>query len=81
MVIGAEAGARLEGKHRKARAHVERAVSSARADDFDALVIPGGGSPAVLRLDPAIVPFVRDGVRGWAGSRRACWSWCGARRP
>jgi len=60
VVIGTAAGATVEGRHRKARAHVERPVSGARPDDFDALVIPGGGSPAVLRLDPAIVSFVRD---------------------
>jgi deglycase len=63
VVIGAEAGATVEGKHRKVRATLERAASSVRPDDFDALVIPGGRSPAMLRSDPAVVSFVRDFVR------------------
>ena len=30
-----------------------------RADDYDALVIPGGRSPEYLRLDPAVIACVR----------------------
>jgi protease I len=34
--------------------------SSARVADFDAVVIPGGYSPDLMRRNPAMVAFVRD---------------------
>jgi deglycase len=40
---------------------VDRTVEEARADDYDALVIPGGvGNPDTLRADENAVQFVRD---------------------
>jgi len=40
---------------------VDRTVEEARADDYDALVIPGGvGNPDALRTDENAVRFVRD---------------------
>ena len=42
---------------------VDRAVSQASADEFDALVLPGGTvNPDKLRLDDTAVSFVRDFV-------------------
>src|SRR5581483_598622 len=42
---------------------VDRAVSDASVDEFDALVLPGGTvNPDKLRLDDAAVSFVRDFV-------------------
>src|SRR6201994_3830637 len=42
---------------------VDRAVSEASVDEFDALVLPGGTvNPDKLRLDDAAVSFVRDFV-------------------
>jgi protease I len=39
---------------------VDTTVSEARADDYDALVLPGGvGNPDKLRADPDAVEFVR----------------------
>jgi protease I len=39
---------------------VDKLASEARADDYDALVLPGGvGNPDKLRLDPDAVEFVR----------------------
>jgi len=39
---------------------VDRTVEEARADDYDALVIPGGvGNPDTLRMDENAVQFVR----------------------
>src|SRR6202008_29414 len=39
---------------------VDRPLASARADDFDALLLPGGGvKPDHLRQDPQAVSFVR----------------------
>jgi protease I len=43
---------------------VDRRVSEATVDDYDALVLPGGTvNPDKLRLDEAAVAFVRDFVR------------------
>jgi protease I len=40
---------------------VDRTVEEARADDYDALVVPGGvGNPDTLRTDENAVQFVRD---------------------
>jgi protease I len=40
---------------------VDRPLSAARADDFDALLLPGGVmNPDHLRQDPQAVSFVRD---------------------
>jgi protease I len=40
---------------------VDRTVEEARADDYDALVIPGGvGNPDTLRLDENAVDFTRQ---------------------
>jgi protease I len=40
---------------------VDRTVEEARADDYDALVIPGGvGNPDTLRMDENAVQLVRD---------------------
>jgi protease I len=40
---------------------VDRPLASARADDFDALLLPGGVmNPDHLRQDPQAVSFVRD---------------------
>jgi protease I len=39
---------------------VDKTVSSARADEYDGLVLPGGvGNPDTLRQDPDVVEFVR----------------------
>ena len=34
--------------------------SAVRADDYDALLIPGGRAPEYLRLNPAVLDLVRD---------------------
>jgi deglycase len=40
---------------------VDRTVEEARADDYDALVVPGGvGNPDTLRMDENAVDFVRQ---------------------
>jgi protease I len=63
LLVGARAGERVSGKRGKEMVTVELAASDARAEQFDALVIPGGYSPDHLRLDPAVVRFVRDFTR------------------
>jgi protease I len=42
---------------------VDRMVSEASVDDYDALLLPGGTvNPDKLRIDTAAVTFVRDSV-------------------
>src|SRR6186713_1501930 len=59
VVLGANAGERIEGKRGEQVATIDLAVSDADPTDFDALVIPGGYSPDHLCLDPKMVAFVR----------------------
>ena len=58
-VIGKQAGQDVMGKRGNVTAHVERDGSQVKAEDFDALVIPGGYSPDQLRTDEEIVRFVQ----------------------
>jgi protease I len=54
----------IQGFNHYDKAHtfkVDRTVEEARADDYDALVIPGGvGNPDTMRMDENAVSFVRD---------------------
>lgn len=60
VVLGMEAGRVIEGKRGESKIEIQRTVADVRAEDFDALVIPGGYSPDKLRMDPAMVDFVRQ---------------------
>jgi protease I len=60
VIIGREAGKQLQGKKGKETIKTERSIGEVSADEFDALVIPGGYSPDKLRMDPKIVAFTRD---------------------
>jgi protease I len=60
-VVGLKAGEEVRGKH-GTPVRLERAVRDVTIDDFDALFIPGGHSPDNLRIDPAVVGFVREFV-------------------
>ncbi|HEX2063259.1 MAG TPA: type 1 glutamine amidotransferase domain-containing protein [Acidimicrobiales bacterium] len=57
-VIGTEAGKEVTGKRGNATFTPETTPDAVSADDFDALVIPGGYSPDKLRTDQGIVKFV-----------------------
>lgn len=59
VIVGLEAGKQVEGKKGKVKTKVEKTVKDVRAEDFDALVIPGGYSPDHLRADDGIVKFTR----------------------
>jgi protease I len=60
LIVGCEAGKALKGERGKESITTELAVREVSADDFDALVIPGGYSPDRLRLDPQMVAFTHD---------------------
>jgi protease I len=59
VLVGLEAGKEITGKRGKERLLVERAAQDVSADDFDALVIPGGYSPDKLRTSRPMVAFTR----------------------
>lgn len=57
--VGLEKGKTVKGKKKGTPVTIDRAVSDAFADEFDALLIPGGFSPDMLRVDEKAVDFVR----------------------
>lgn len=63
VLVGAKAGQELHGKKGKETVRTEHAASQLDAKDFDVVVIPGGYSPDHLRMDAAVVSFVRDASR------------------
>ena len=59
VLVGLEAGKQITGKKGQERFTIERAAEDVRADEFDALVIPGGYSPDKLRTSLPMVSFTR----------------------
>ncbi len=60
VLVGIEAGSVLHGKQGDEEVTVEQAAATARAEDFDALVIPGGHGPDHIRTDADMVRLTRD---------------------
>jgi protease I len=60
-VVGLQRSAEVTGK-KGGRTVVDLAIAEVRPEEFDALVIPGGYSPDKLRVEPAVVDFVRQMV-------------------
>ncbi len=58
-VIGKETGKEVKGKKGKETFTVETTPDQVSAEDFDALVVPGGYSPDKLRTHEATVKFVQ----------------------
>jgi protease I len=58
-VIGTRAGEELKGYKGREVVKADRAIDNARAEDYQALLLPGGQSPDHLRADPRFVDFVR----------------------
>ena len=58
-IVGRQAGAELVGKQGHERITVEKSAREVSANDYDALVIPGGYSPDHLRTDPDAVRLTR----------------------
>ncbi len=57
-VIGKEAGREVTGKKGEETFTIEAAPDSVNAEDFDALVIPGGYSPDKLRTEASVVKLL-----------------------
>jgi protease I len=52
----------VKGKKEGTPVRIDKSVKDVSADDFDALLIPGGYSPDKLRVDEKAVRFVRQFV-------------------
>jgi protease I len=61
--VGLKRGAVVRGKKEGMEVKIDRPVSDAEVDDYDALLIPGGYSPDRLRVDRDAVHFAREFVR------------------
>jgi protease I len=59
VVIGMKAGQELDGKKGKEHFKTEKGIDQVKADEFDALFLPGGHSPDALRGDERMVEFVK----------------------
>jgi protease I len=59
VAVGAEAGKTYSSKHGY-RVVADQSIAQVSAQDFDAVVIPGGWAPDTLRQDPRMVNFVRE---------------------
>jgi protease I len=59
VIVGIKAGKLLKGKKGKETISAEKAAKDVSADEFDALVIPGGYSPDHLRMDSDMVELVQ----------------------
>jgi protease I len=59
VIVGLSAGKRIEGKKKQETITADVAAKDVRADEFDAIVVPGGYSPDHLRMDIDMVRLVR----------------------
>ena len=62
VVTGTKAGEQLKGKKGDVTATTEKSIADVKADQFDALFIPGGYSPDHIRGDRRVVDFTREFV-------------------
>ncbi len=59
VVIGLEAGKKLEGKKGKETVTTDVSIDDVAASDFAGLVIPGGYSPDLIRLNRKMVALTK----------------------
>jgi protease I len=60
--IGLKAGQTVTGKKQATPVEIDKAVKDVSAEEFDALLIPGGYSPDKLRVDEDAVRFAKQFV-------------------
>ena len=60
--VGLESGKTVKGKKEDTPVVIDKNVESVGADDFEALLIPGGFSPDILRANENAVRFAREFV-------------------
>jgi protease I len=59
VVIGSGLGTSYRGKRGRARTEADAAADAVRVDELDALVIPGGNAPDMMRLNESMVALVK----------------------
>lgn len=59
-VIGVKAGEELKGYKGKEKVKADKGIDQVSAEEYDALLIPGGQSPDHLRVDKRMVEFVKE---------------------
>lgn len=59
ITIDTTAGIEVEGKHGE-KVKIDKDIDEVSASEFDALFIPGGFSPDILRVDDRVVAFVKE---------------------
>ena len=60
VIVGLEAGKKIEGKKGDVTITAEKAIDDVSADEFAALVIPGGYSPDKIRTNQKMVALTRQ---------------------
>jgi protease I len=60
VLVGLEKGKRIVGKQGKETFTTDARAADVSADEFDALVVPGGYSPDKIRMDIDMVRLVRN---------------------
>ncbi len=63
VTVGRKSKEVVTGKRGESRTAVNMSAADVRAEDFSAVVIPGGYSPDQLRTDEAVVRFIDEAVR------------------
>lgn len=63
VVLGSRLNETYKGKHKKVTTKPDGTTTEARAESFDAVVIPGGMAPDKMRTNPNTVNFVREAMR------------------
>jgi len=79
-LVGPEAGKTYASKHGYP-VQTDRAAKDVSADEFDAVIIPGGYAPDRMRRDPAMVQLVADAVKAGKTVAAIChggWMLCSA---
>ncbi|WP_445002185.1 type 1 glutamine amidotransferase domain-containing protein [Exiguobacterium alkaliphilum] len=59
VTIEKSAGNTIEGKQGEAKVTIDKAIDDVSPEDFDALLLPGGFSPDLLREDDRFVQFAK----------------------
>src|SRR5690606_7689895 len=59
-IVSLEKGVELKGKKGTVSYTSDFSISEVKADDYDAIVIPGGGAPEALRINDEVVEFVKQ---------------------
>lgn len=71
VIIGPEVG-EVKAYNSDQIVNIEKAVGEVSVDDFDALILPGGKGPAVLKENEAAVDFVRAFVESGKAVAAIC---------